>query len=139
MSHEIVIRSKSIASVPGGIAIGFTLPATIADQVDKAVERFFTFFTDTIPNPNTRTAYYCNAMRFFAWTAKKKLNLLTIKGYHVSAYLAELTLTGKEQPASTPTVKQHLAALTHAVRLADRRPGPRSEPRRRRARRPSMW
>ena len=34
-----------------------------------------------------------------------------IKSYHVSAYLAELTLTGKEQPASTPTVKQHLAAF----------------------------
>lgn len=42
---------------------GFTLPATIADQ---AAERFFTFFTDTIPNKNTRAAYYRNALRFFA-------------------------------------------------------------------------
>ena len=50
-------------------ASGFTLPATIADQGDKAAERFFTFFTDTIPNANTRDAYYRNAMRFFAWTA----------------------------------------------------------------------
>jgi integrase/recombinase XerD len=80
-------------------------------QGDKAAERFFTFFTDTIPNPNTRAAYYRNAMRFFAWTERKRLALPAIKSYHVSAYLAELTLTGKEQPASTPTVKQHLASL----------------------------
>jgi hypothetical protein len=28
----------------------FTLPAIIADQGEKAAERFFTFFTDQIPN-----------------------------------------------------------------------------------------
>ena len=49
----------------------FTLPAVIADQGEKAAERFFTFFTDTIPNANTRAAYYRNAMRFFAWTRAK--------------------------------------------------------------------
>ena len=37
---------------------GFALPAVIADQGDKAAERFFTFSTDTIPNANTRAAYY---------------------------------------------------------------------------------
>jgi hypothetical protein len=37
--------------------------------------------------------------------------LPAIKSYHVSAYLAELTLTVKQQPASAPTVKQHLASL----------------------------
>jgi len=89
----------------------FTLPAVIADQGDKAAERFFTFFTDTIPNANTRAAYYRNTMRFFAWTHAKGLSLSAIKSYHVSAYLAELTLTGKETRASTPTVKQHLASL----------------------------
>ena len=46
----------------------FTLPAVIADQGDKAPERFFTFFSDTIPNANTREAYYRNVMRFFART-----------------------------------------------------------------------
>ena len=92
-------------------ASGFTFPAVIADQGEKASERFFTFFTDTIPNANTRAAYYRNAMRFFAWTAKKHLTLHSIKCYHVSAYLAELTLSGKQEKASTPTVKQHLATL----------------------------
>src|SRR5271165_1516769 len=89
----------------------FILPAAIADQGDKAAERFFTFFIDTIPNANTRAAYYRNIMRFFAWTHTKGLSLSAIKSYHVSAYLAELTLTGTETLASTPTVKQHLASL----------------------------
>jgi integrase/recombinase XerD len=84
----------------------FTLPAVIADQGEKAAERFFTFFTDQIPNANTRGAYYRNAMRFFAWTEAKGLSLTTIKSYHVSAYLAELATSH-----STPTVKQHLASL----------------------------
>ena len=76
---------------------GFILPAVIADQGDKAAERFFTFFTDTIPNANTRTAYYRNVMRFFARMESKGLSLPAIKSYHVSGYLAELTLTGKPQ------------------------------------------
>jgi site-specific recombinase XerD len=99
---------------PAGAVVrtnGFLLPAVIADQGDKAAERFFTFFTDTIPNPNTREAYYRNALRFFAWTHARGLRLPTIKSYHVSAYLGELTVTGKETRASTPTVKQHLACL----------------------------
>src|SRR3954464_11984307 len=108
MSHELAIPTQAGALASGS---GFILPATIADQGDKAAERFFTFFTDTIPNPNTRAAYYRNALRFFAWTARQGLSLPAIRSYHVSAYLAELTLTGKEQKASTPTVKQHLASL----------------------------
>jgi site-specific recombinase XerD len=89
-----------------GAASGFILPAVIADQGDKAAERFFTFFTDTIPNANTRAAYYRNVMRFFAWTHAKGLSLPTIKSYHVSGYLAELA-----NEHATPTVKQHLASL----------------------------
>jgi integrase/recombinase XerD len=95
--------------MPGGIpatGTAFTLPATIADHGDKASERFFTFFTDQIPNKNTRAAYYRNALRFFAWTENAGLTLLTIKSYHVAAYLAELAAGH-----STPTVKQHLASL----------------------------
>ena len=90
----------------GPTSSGLILPAVIADEGDKAAEHFFTFFTDTLPNANTRAAYYRNAMRFFAWTGKKRLNLNAIKSYHVSAYLAELAVEH-----ATPTVKQHLAAL----------------------------
>jgi integrase/recombinase XerD len=104
MSTELV-KSSEQKALAAGIR-EFTLPATIADHGEKAAERFFTFFTDTIPNPNTRAAYYRNAMRFFAWTGKKRLSLLDIKSYHVSGYLAELAVEH-----ATPTVKQHLAAL----------------------------
>src|SRR4051812_23295934 len=68
------------------------IPVAIADCGDKASERFFTFFTDTIRNKNTRAAYYRNAMRFFAWAATRTLALHAIKSYHVSAYLEELSV-----------------------------------------------
>jgi hypothetical protein len=85
---------------------GFVLPAVIADQGDKADERSFTFFNDSIPNANTRAAYSCNVMRFFARMHAKGLSLSAIKSYHVSAYSAELATEH-----ATPTVKQHLASL----------------------------
>src|SRR5271167_2867732 len=82
------------------------IPVAIADCGDKASERFFTFFTDTIRNKNTRSAYYRNAMRFFAWASARGLSLGAIKSYHVSAYLEELILDH-----AAPSVKQHLATL----------------------------
>ena len=103
MNNEIAVPAPA-----GALAIGgsFRLPAAIADHGDKAAERFFTFFTDTIPNKNTRAAYYRNALRFFAWTDLRGLALPAIRSFHVSAYLAELATTH-----TTPTVKQHLASL----------------------------
>jgi hypothetical protein len=103
MPNDLAIPSPVGAITTGS---GFLLPAVIADQGDKAAERFFTFFTDTIPNANTRAAYYRNALRFFAWTHAKGLSLPAIKSYHVSAYLADLAAGH-----ATPTVKQHLASL----------------------------
>jgi integrase/recombinase XerD len=103
MPNELATISPAGALATGG---RFVLPAVIADQGDKAAERFFTFFTDTIPNANTRSAYYRNTMRFFAWTHARGLALPAIKSYHVSAYLAELAAEH-----ATPTVKQHLASL----------------------------
>ena len=104
MPSEIVPSSSAGAVTTGS---GFILPAVIADWGDKAAERLFTFFTDTIPNKNTRSAYHRNTMRFFAWTHAKGLSLPAIKSYHVSGYLgAELA-----NEHATPTVKQHLASL----------------------------
>lgn len=103
MTQELIIpiSAGAITAAPG-----FVLPAAIADQGDRAAERFFTFFTDQLPNANTRAAYYRNARRFFAWAEAKGLTLPAIKSYHVSAYLAELAADH-----ATPTVKQHLATL----------------------------
>jgi site-specific recombinase XerD len=83
-----------------------TIPAVIADAGQDAAERFFTFFTDTIRNPNTRAAYYRNAQRFFHWCEGRGLSLERIKSYHVSAYIEELG-----QTHTAPTVKQHLATI----------------------------
>ncbi len=84
----------------------FALPAVIADEGDKASERFFTFFTDTIRNKNTRAAYYRNARRFFEWARVRGLALKDIKSFHVSAFVEELGLSH-----SAPTVKQNLATI----------------------------
>src|SRR5689334_22914996 len=51
----------ALASTP---SVTVTLPAVIATEGPEASERFFTFFTDTIRNPNTREAYLRNACRF---------------------------------------------------------------------------
>lgn len=84
----------------------FILPAVIADEGGKASERFFTFFTDTIRNKNTREAYHRNARRFFEWAQGRGLALKDIKSFHVSAFIEELGRTH-----SAPTVKQNLATI----------------------------
>ena len=83
-----------------------TIPAVIADEGAKASERFFTFFTDTIRNKNTRAAYYRNARRFFDWAEARGFALKDIKSFHVSAYIEELG-----QTHTAPSVKQHLATI----------------------------
>src|SRR6516165_6131743 len=82
------------------------IPAIIAGEGPEAAERFLTFFTDTIRNPNTRAAYYRNARRFFHWCETRGHALRQIKSYHVSAYIEELSRTHE-----APSVKQHLAAM----------------------------
>jgi site-specific recombinase XerD len=81
-------------------------PVVIAAMGDKASERFFTFFTDTIRNPNTRAAYFRNANRFFTWCESRGLGFDQIRSFHVSAYLEELSLT-----LAAPSVKQNLATI----------------------------
>lgn len=82
------------------------VPAVVAQFGERASERFFTFFTDNIRNPNTRAAYYRNARRFFDWCGERGLELKEIKSYHVSAYIEELA-----QTMAAPSVKQHLATI----------------------------
>ena len=54
---------------------GTFVPAIVAAEGDKASERFFTFFIDTIRNRNTRAAWYRNACRFMAWAEQRSLAL----------------------------------------------------------------
>jgi site-specific recombinase XerD len=86
--------------------VAVTLPAVIAAEGPEASERFFTFFTDSIRNPNTRAAYLRNARRFFRWCEGRRFGLRDIRSFHVSAYIEELSLS--HEP---PSVKQHLATI----------------------------
>jgi site-specific recombinase XerD len=96
----------TVPAVAGSASTAFTLPAVIAAEGPEASERFFTFFTDTIRNPNTRAAYFRNARRFFRWCEDRRLGLKDIRSFHVSGYIEELALTHE-----APSVKQHLAAI----------------------------
>jgi site-specific recombinase XerD len=95
-------------SLPAAVepARGLPVPAIVSAQGEKASERFFTYFTDTIRNKNTRAAYFRNACRFMAWCEDRGLTLKTIRSFHVSAYVEELGRT--HEP---PSVKQHLATI----------------------------
>jgi site-specific recombinase XerD len=82
------------------------VPGLVARLGAKARNRYATFFTDNIRNSNTREAYARACYQFFAWCELHGLLAETIESYHVSAYI-EVLSTEK----STPTVKQHLAAI----------------------------
>src|SRR5262249_28523270 len=105
--RDTVTQSES-SSVPATVeaARSWHVPAIVAAEGDRAGERFFTYFTDTIRNKKTRAAYFRNACRFMAWCEERGLTLRTIRSFHVSAYVEELGTT--HEP---PSVKQHLATI----------------------------
>jgi len=81
------------------------LPAAITRAGEAAAWRFVEFFTATIRNRNTRTAYAQAIMQFFNWCEKHRIRrLMDIKPVVVAAYI-------ENHPAAAPTVKQHLAAI----------------------------
>lgn len=81
------------------------VPALIDDAGRRARRRYFEFFTAQIRNPNTRAAYARACSQFFAWCDARGLQSLEqLEPTFVAAYI-------ESHPGSTPTVKQHLAAL----------------------------
>ena len=99
-------KLRIVERVPAVVEQATAIPAVIAGEGPEAAERFFTFFTDTIRNKNTRAAYYRNARRFFEWARDRGLALKEIKSFHVSAFIEELS-----QTHSAPSVKQNLATI----------------------------
>jgi site-specific recombinase XerD len=79
----------------------------------KASERFYSFFTANIRNPNTRRAYFKAACRFSDWCESRGLHDLNqVKPPHVAAYIEMLGLPEPQgRGLSKPSVKQQLAAL----------------------------
>lgn len=94
-----------IVSAPG---IAITLPALAGAPGSAAAEATLEFFTARIPNANTRQAYGRAVVRFGEWCEDQGLGLEDVTPPVIAAYLQALAAE-----LSTPTVKQHLAALRH--------------------------
>ncbi|MFO1458712.1 MAG: tyrosine-type recombinase/integrase [Verrucomicrobiota bacterium] len=82
------------------------VPTLIADAGATASRRFLEFFTATIRNRNTRSAYASAVARFCRWCECRGFSLELIEPITAAAYIEELG-----QTHAAPSVKQHLAAL----------------------------
>jgi site-specific recombinase XerD len=97
----------SLSDDRGFLTVGSSqLPTLILRAGDAAVRRFLEFFAATIRNKNTRAAYSQAVGQFLDWCERRGMDLRSISAIAVSAYIEELTAK-----RSTPTVKQHLAAI----------------------------
>jgi site-specific recombinase XerD len=101
---------KSDLSLPadrGVFEVGSAqLPNLILRAGDRAARRFVEFFAATIRNRNTRAAYAQAVGQFCSWCDRRGLELDGITPIVIAAYIEELTAK-----RSSPTVKQHLAAV----------------------------
>ena len=114
MSERGIIAGKAKAPVNG--TLSFPAEAWNAIMVRAGIpaqERFLEFFAATIRNKNTRDAYFRAVCRFLKWADDRSLDLEDIRPVHVAAYVE--IFTDEEQdsglPFSSPTIKQHLAAI----------------------------
>ncbi|MEM6550235.1 MAG: tyrosine-type recombinase/integrase [Pseudomonadota bacterium] len=97
-----LVRADDAAS---GLAV--CAPVLIANAGPRAERRFLEFFAVTIRNRNTRAAYLRACRSFFAFCDAAEVDEIDdIEPLHVAAYVEALG-----HARSTPTVKQHLAAL----------------------------
>jgi len=101
-SQHLPLSNKQAISIRG---VG-PLPSLIVRAGDDAVRRFVEFFTATIRNRNTRTAYAQAVGQFCNWCDTRQLELTSLTPVAIAAYIEEL---GTKR--SAPTVKQHLAAI----------------------------
>jgi site-specific recombinase XerD len=88
-------------------------PVPFFAPTPPAAKRVLEFFTTQIENDHTRKAYLNATRRFAAWCKARGIaELSAVEPFHVAAFLKDLQ--DKEHPPkpfTTPTVKQHLAAL----------------------------
>jgi integrase/recombinase XerD len=99
--------TTALAPSPLSAALpGSPLPAVFAGG-PKAERRFWEFFATQLSNDNTRRAYFNAVRRFAEWCELRDIDgLAQVEPIHIAAYLKAL-----QEKLSTPTVKQHLAAL----------------------------
>ena len=102
MGTEIAIISPRQLGLLGLEA----LPPIVSAAGENASRRFIEFFTANIRNKNTRLAYARAVALFFDWCDSKGLSLGNLQPSIVALYIEKL-----QKSHSTPTVKQHLAAV----------------------------
>ena len=99
--HRELARGASRRLARVGLPV---LPGLIFNAGEKATKAFLEFFVATIRNKNTRLAYARAVGGFLLWCEDRGLTLERIEPVVVAAYI-------ENHPGSTPTVKQHLAAI----------------------------
>jgi site-specific recombinase XerC len=83
-------------------------PASLFAPTPKAAQRVLEFFTTQINNDHTRKSYLNATRRFAEWCELHRLHQLAdVQPFHVAAFVKDL-----QGHFSTPTVKQHLAAIS---------------------------
>ena len=124
-SHKPTKTQKQITSSPAAGELTRVrelefVPALILELGADAAERFITYFTDNIRNPNTRRAYHRWVLYFFCWCDRTGLDFKSVKSFHVSAFIegllseqAQKIVPEKrdEGPYGKSSVKQALAAI----------------------------
>jgi site-specific recombinase XerD len=103
MNQEMLVHPGQEITVasPEGI------PALVSQAGEQGFRRFVEFFTVNIRNPNTRKVYHRNSCQFLDWCSDQGIEgLREIQPFHVAAYIE-----GLQGRLSSPTVKQHLAAI----------------------------
>ena len=109
MAKEPIVLTNEIAPTPALMRAGMdALPAAILAHGERASRRFIEFFTATIRNRNTRTAYARAVKQFFDWCEDHRLGLDDIEPIAIAAYIEQLGTN-----VAKPTVKQNLAAIRH--------------------------
>jgi site-specific recombinase XerD len=82
-------------------------PAIVSDAGERASRRFAEFFTVNIENPNTRRAYYRNAVSFLDWCEQQGYrHLRDIEPMAVAGYIQHL-----KDDYAKPSIKQSLATI----------------------------
>src|ERR1700681_1809430 len=103
MPKPPILLTEALTPPPALVRAGLdALPSIIRARGERASRRFIEFFTASIRNRNTRSAYARAVKQFFDWCDARQLGLDDIEPIAISAYIE---LLGTEM--AKPSVKQH--------------------------------
>jgi site-specific recombinase XerD len=101
MDEAGTISRRNHSSEVGNVGL---FPSLILREGEGAARAYLNFFTASIENDNTRSAYYRAVTQFLSWCEARSVTLKQVEPWMVATYI-------KAHPGSPATVKLHLAAL----------------------------